>query len=523
MTGDRRRLRGAEGRPLKGYAPLVVLVAALVAMVALVPSKVPDDLAAADSTGPAEVPDGEPASGWGDSVTACADRDLQVDGLEYSPPCFAFDAEIGNGGATSRGVTDDEIIIGYRVPADTNLFALLGALGGVEIDASNEQLLADAGAVVDYFNANFEFYGRTLKLVGFDGRGQIIPELQGAGQDGATNDSLRVANEIGAFADISALSQPYADALTRNDVIAMGAPYLSREWFEARRPYAWSTFPDCTSVAEQSAAYTNNRLLGRDATHAGGDLAGQPRTLAVVSPNNLEYQQCVEAFVGGLEAEGNAVDMRLDYSIDIATLQTSASSIIAKAKDEGITSVSCACDAIMQMYLAKEAEAQNYEPEWLIAGVGFIETDLGGQIVANNAPEQWTRAFGGSPWAAQEPPETSTAHAAFNSVRPDGEPSDLIDLVYHQVLTLALGVQMAGPNLTPDTFEAGLFAYPASSGQAGAWDWSPGHYTPITDIREMWWDADAISPFNGKPGTYADLGERWQSDDIPEGDPEVLP
>ena len=45
MAGDRRRLRGAEGRPLKGYAPLVVLVAAFVVMVAIVPSKVPADLA----------------------------------------------------------------------------------------------------------------------------------------------------------------------------------------------------------------------------------------------------------------------------------------------------------------------------------------------------------------------------------------------------------------------------------------------------------------------------------------------
>jgi hypothetical protein len=497
-----------------------VLVAALVVMVAVVPSRVPAELLAAGSTGPAEFVDGEPASGWGTTVTACPDRAEQVPQLEYSPPCFAFTGD--NGGATSRGVTDTEIVIGYRVPADTNLFALLGNLGGVEIDASNEQLLADAEAVVDYFNAHFQFYGRKLKLVGFDGRGQIIPELQGAGQDDATNDSLRLANEIGAFADISALSQPYADALTRNEVIAVGAPYLSREWFEDRRPYAWSTFPDCTAVAERSAVYTNRRLLGHDATHAGGDLAGRPRTLAVVSPNNLEYQQCVEVFVAGLQAAGNDVELRLDYSIDISTLQTSASNIVARMKEEGITSASCACDAIMQMYLAKEADAQDYHPEWVIAGVGFVETDLGGQIVANNAPDQWARAFGGSPWAAQEPPETSTAHAAFRSVRPDGEPSDLIDLVYHQVLTLALGVQMAGPDLDPETFEAGLFAFPPSVGQAGAWDFGTGHYTPITDIREMWWDPDELSPFNAKPGTYLDLGERWQQDEIPEGDPEVL-
>ncbi|HET6949619.1 MAG TPA: ABC transporter substrate-binding protein, partial [Acidimicrobiales bacterium] len=428
-----------------------------------------------------------------------------------------------NGGATSRGVTADEIVLAYRKPADTNIFALLGQLGGVEIDADNQRLADDAQAVVDYFNANFELYGRKLKLVGYDGHGQIIPELQGAGQDTATSDSLQVADEIGAFADVSALSQPYADALTRNQVIAVGAPYLSQEWFEERRPYAWSTFPDCTAVAENSAAYTNRRLLGRNADHAGDDVAGQPRTIAVVAPVNLEYQQCLDVFVDGLEAEGNEVADRLDYSIDIRTLGTSAASIIAKVKDAGITSVSCACDAIMQMTLAKEAEAQDYHPEWLIAGVGFIETDLGGQIVANNAPEQWTRSFGGSPWAAPQPPETSTAYAAYTSVRPGGDPSDLLDIIYHQVLTVAVGIQMAGPNLTPETFEAGLAAFPPAMGQAGLWDWRPGRYTPIIDIREMWWDPEAISPFNGKPGTYLDTGQRWREEDIPEGEPEVLP
>ena len=125
-------------------------------------------------------------------------------------------------------------------------------------------------------------------------------------------------------------------------VIALGAPYMSREWFEARRPYAWSTFPDCTAVAENSAPYTNRRLLGREATHAEGDLRGRSRTMAVVAPNNLEYQQCVDTFVEGLRAEGNDLAERLDYTIDIATLPATAASLISKLKSEEITTVSCA-------------------------------------------------------------------------------------------------------------------------------------------------------------------------------------
>lgn len=520
MSGDRRRLRGAERRLLRGYAPLVVLVAALVAMVALVPSTVPDELASATAGGPEEVDDGLPATGWGDTVSACTDREQQVPGLGYSPPCFSFSGD--NGGATSRGVTEDTIKVSYRLTADPNLLVLMGQLGGVPLDETNEEMLATAEALVEYVNDSFELYGRRIELVGYEGRGLILSEFTGGGQDAATNDSIKVANEIGAFADLTGVTQPYADALARNQVVNIGAPYMSREWFEDHRPYAWSTVPDCTATAERSATYSNNRLFGREALWAEGDVSGQQRTLAVVAPNNLEYQQCVDAYVDGVDAAGHEVALRLDYILDPAQLQTQAASIMAKLKSEGTTSVSCACDPIMQMYLAQEATASDYHPEWLIAGVGFIDLDIGGQIISKNAPDQWVRAFGASPSAAPQPPETSVAYAAYRTVRQD-EPSLLVDQIYAQLLTLALGIQMAGPELTPETFETGLFAYPGGSGQAGTWDFGPGHYTPVTDIREIWWDPDRVSPFNGQPGTYVDDGQRYGDEDIPEGDPEVFP
>ncbi|HZM29074.1 MAG TPA: ABC transporter substrate-binding protein [Acidimicrobiales bacterium] len=521
MSGKRRRrLRGAENRALKGYAPLIVLVAALIAMVAVVPSQVPEGEAATGGGTATEVGEGQPASGWGTTVTACSPEGAQVPDMSYSPPCFAFTGD--NGGATARGVTADTIRVAYRVTPDQNLLKTLADLGGVELDESNEELARTAEGLVEYFNQTFQFYGRRIELVRYDGRGQLLQEFLGAGQDAATNDSIRVANEIGAFADITGLSQPYADALFRNGVISVGAPYMSREWFNARRPYAWSNVPDCTAVSDVSAEYTNKRLLGRDALFAGDGLEGEPRTMAVIAPNNLEYQQCADSFEEGLAAEGNALTLRLDYTLDVATLQSQAANLLAQVKSENVTSVSCACDPIMQMYLAEEATAQGYEPEWLVAGVGFIDLDLGGQIIANRAGDQWNRAFGGSRWATAQSPQTSEAHAAYRSVRQD-EPSELVDQIYAQILTVALGIQMAGPNLTPETFETGLFAFPRSSGQAGTWDFSPEHYTPVVDLREVWWSPDAVSPFNGKPGTWVDTGTRWNDGEIPSGDPEVFP
>ena len=104
----------------------------------------------------------------------------------------------------------------------------------------------------------------------------------------------------------------------------------------------------------------------------------------------------------------------------------------------------------------------------------------------------------------------------------DDEPSLFVDVVYLQLLPLVLGVQMAGPELTPENLETGMFAFPERTGVAGTWDWGPGHYSPVRDIREIWWDPDAISPFNGQPGSYVDNGQRYRTGEIPAGDPEVF-
>src|SRR5690606_41175120 len=124
-------------------------------------------------SGPAGFSEGEPASGWGDTVTPCADgRELQDENTEYSPPCFDFSGD--NGGATARGVTEDEITISYRIPSDTNLFALLGQLGGLPNAADTDRLIRDAEPSVEYFNRHFQFYCRRLLMVSYPVRQQSI-------------------------------------------------------------------------------------------------------------------------------------------------------------------------------------------------------------------------------------------------------------------------------------------------------------------------------------------------------------
>lgn len=520
MTERRRGTsRAPRKRLLWGYAPLAIGAAIGAAAIVVVPSRVPAELAGGGGGIAAEVPDGRAASGWGTQVTPCTDRQEQVPDAGYSPPCFEFSGD--NGGETTTGVTGDTIKVAYRNTAEGNVLALFADLSGMPIDEDSEDLERTAAGLVDYFNRNFQMYGRKIELTGYQGRGQLLQELFGGGQEGAANDALKASDEIGAFADVTALTQPYADALSRNSVVNFGAPYMSREWFENRRPYAWTSTPDCSAVSEMSTEYANKRLLNRPAEFAAGEQQGKDRRVAVIAPNNLEYQQCVATALQVIRDAGNEIELELEYVLDFATVAAQAPALLAKIKDNDITSVACYCDPLMVLSLASQATEQVYFPEWVIGGVGFVDIDLVGQFINSAAPDQWKHAFGGSPSTPQAPAGTSDAYKAYKSVR-DDEPSIFVDVVYSQLLPLVLGIQMAGPNLTPETLETGMFAYPEGTGLAGTWDWSPEHYSPVVDMREIWWDPAAPAPMSGTPGSYVDNGQRYRIGEIPDGAPEVF-
>jgi hypothetical protein len=207
--------------------------------------------------------------------------------------------------------------------------------------------------------------------------------------------------------------------------------------------------------------------------------------------------------------------------MDINSLSNQAASMVAKLRNQQITSVLCACDSILPVFMTSKAHEQSYEPEWLVSGVAWSDSDL---MAQSYQQDQWGRAFGLSFLGPRPPVRATYGYHAFKAARPDQEPVGLVDELYYHLYVLALGVQMAGPNLTPETFEAGLRAYPGGSGPAGTLKFSPGRYTPVQDAREIFWDAQKASPVNGKPGAYVETapGRRYRPGDWPAGDPPVF-
>lgn len=447
----------------------------------------------------------------------------QVPGDPYSPPCIDFTGN--NGGATSRGVTADKIVVTVRIDGfDSGLVDAvtksLGAAGKIPSE-TRDKVDRTLRGLVDYFNKRFQFYNRDIELMIYDGKGDPLSEIIGQGQEGAKADALKVAKEHKAFADVSSVTAPYAASLAAEGVINIGAPYVPREWLAQRRPYSWTPLTDCSTVVESAASYYAVKMAKKPAKNAGGALKDQPRRLAVIAPDNAEYQGCVNAGINLLNKMGGGRDLVARHKYQISTNPGSAvNAILPKLRNDGITTVMCGCDPVFLNFLTTAMNGQGYFPEMTIAGVALVDTDLVGQLMHQKV---WANAFGISYAGPTQREGTSIAYRAYKSVRPD-EPSIMVDIIYAQLYMLAIGIQMAGPNLTPASFEKGMFDYPRRSGAYGTWGFGPNDYSTSDDAREIFWNPQAPSPMNAAAGAYQDPngGRRFPIGKWPGGQPRAV-
>jgi hypothetical protein len=209
----------------------------------------------------------------------------------------------------------------------------------------------------------------------------------------------------------------------------------------------------------------------------------------------------------------------VEYQLDLGTMSNQAQNLIPKMKAAGVTTILCGCDPIMPVFLSGEMNREQYYPEFIIVGTALTDTDIVGQLWNQN---EAVHAFGVSSLQSPVPSTQTIAYEAYKTVRSD-EPAFTVDLIYYQMEQMAIGIQMAGPNLTPATFQQGMFAYPPKVGPFGLWEYGPHDYTAANDVREIYWDSTKTSTYNNKPGAFVETfpGQRWKQGQIPAGDPPI--
>ena len=512
-TGSIVRWRAARIRLFRGYAPLVVLVAAFALITTLTPTVAPDKevvtqrigSSLASSTGGAGAQTqtttaggaaqtgstgGTGTSGAGSVTTstsasaaathsgsACPGQTLQVPGDPYSPPCIEFSGS--NGGNTSPGVTASTITLSYRVTADfESLEQSFGNLSAAAPTTSVADLERTYQGLVTYFNDHYQFYGRKLKLVFFNGQGTFANELQGQGQAQADADALTAAQQIGAFAEVDGEDDVYANALAQQKVVTSVNAVLANSSMTAGAPYMWSYGPTCTQAVEATMDFVAKQLANKPANFAGGSLKGQTRKFALIAPENPNYQICANEAVALAKAAGFTISDDLAYDVNASTLATQDDEFVAKMADDNDTTVLLLTDALSPLLLTDRAAEQNYSPEWVEMGVASDDTDASGQAYQ---PSEWSRAMGVSFLGPTVPLQQSLGYDAYTSVNSDQPAISEASVAFEALQMLAIGIQMAGPDLTPQTFAKGMFAYPGSQNASpnlnyGPWKFSPASY-----------------------------------------------
>lgn len=481
------------------------------------------------SAGPSLGPDGSPLPQPGVSaspppvdvprVRQCVGTPARQTEDPQSPPCVPyFDPDIDNGGATSKGVTANQITV---------------ALPQQFFEDLNPPLKA-----AQFFNKRYEFYGRELVLVPFSTTGCVDAQPDPAKMRA---DAVAVDEEVQAFATLAyagcqGADHHYYDALTEREVVSIvdGNLVTGLERNYARRsPYQWNVQAGLDVILANTAQFYCNALAGKPPRHAGTALADSPqRKLGVITTRSTDgTTPDLAPLRNGLSACGVTPVVKVDDQ-DRNRTRPGVETIV-QLQDEGVTSVMCLCNPVdlREIYMPT-ASAQGYQPEWV--ETSYINNDLDNTYAGGNAPpDQSSHVIGVSFRNKLNPRQDMPWYWAVKEADPTYEPGAgayyAANSRYLQLLLLASGIQLAGPDLTPETFRAGLqrarWANP-NAGQAPYFQARVGfegpRHTMTSDASMFWFDPQTPGTVDPSvPGAicYVDGGRRYGLGQWPRTDP----
>jgi hypothetical protein len=443
----------------------------------------------------------------------------------YAAPCVE-PFEDDNGGATSPGVTADEITIVNYI-ADPRLDPLTAAtIEGAGADVSPESAAETIQGYADLYNKLYETYGRTVNVVTYTGTG--------AGDDAAAaqSDAIAIA-EMDPFAVVGGPSQAFnvfgAELASRGIICG---PYCSLATPEAvleqYEPLMWGPGPTPDQAAALAAEAIGN-LAGPGPAELAGDEAVQSedRVYALLHYDNPDgdFEPVFQAFQEQLAANDIPLETDIEFTLDLARAQENARTIITQLSEAGVTTVIYTGDPLTPASLTTEATAQGYFPEWILGSSVLMDTT----IFARRAdPEQWKNGFGIALPAGRGERSTNGAFRIWDWAYGGSPPNNTANVLEPPLRTIFTGIHLAGPELTPETFRDGLFRYPVSGGgpteaqtsrgEHGVWpdvDWGG-----TDDAALIWFDPEATGEDEvGNEGTgmyrYANGGERYTIGNFP--------
>jgi hypothetical protein len=536
-TANNGGSNGGAGRMLKRYGPIALVVVIIVGVIAFVGSRGDDD-------------DDVSATGSGDGDSSLpvtfqeAEADGSVDEIDWGEGC---DTELGrlkipivdaapciepwedgdNGGATAQGVTADEIVIAlYKGQPDPLQQAIVEGAGA---DTDPEDVNQTAREYLAMFEDVYETYGRTLRVETIEASGGP------ADSTAALADAQKVI-DLQPFAAVGGPAQTpaYWQELVNAGIVCVGGCSLAEPWdvVEDAAPYLWPTGPNPDQADSHLLELVGKQLVDQPASFGGDDVNGDERVFGWIQAETEtgEYEARNDAFDQQLEEEyGAQIATRFTYIYDPSRAAEIAAGAIARMKEAGVTTVILSVDPLIPGDITKEATAQNYFPEWVLGPSVLMDTTIFGRLTDQ---DQWSNMVGISLPAARAERELGDSYRVYEWYYGTEPLVNSQAVVMPGPERLLLGIHLAGPDLTPQTFEQGLFRFPA--GPTGltygrdSWGeetWGRADYNSADDAASIWWDRAATGEDEaGNDGTgmlrYVDGGKRylpgeWPTDPIP--------
>ena len=416
--------------------------------------------------------------------------------IVYSPPCVQpFTGK--NGGATAQGITGNEIKVVIWVGDPSKDPVLAGQIIAAGASLDTNTIKATWQGYIDIYNKMLELYGRKISVEFFDGTGS------GADTAAAKSDAIAIAAKK-PFAVLGGPAQStsvFSDELAHRGVVCVGTCALAvpQRITTNNAGFIFTDGPSPEQAAMITAEFIGKQAGPGKAQYAGDDATkNKNRVYGVVhydTPDG-QYHSQFNTLKDGLKKYKITPKADQSFFLDPAKSQENARTIITKMKSAGVTTVIYTGDPLTPAALTKEATAQDYHPEWIVGPTVLADTTFFGRTFDQ---EQWAHAFGVALVAGRVPQSDNPNYTLYTWFHGSPPPNNTYNVIVPTVSVLARGLTMAGPKLTPKTFQDGLFRYPPSGGDPinpkQSWGkhglWPSVDYWGSDDAGILWWDPNA--------------------------------
>ena len=409
----------------------------------------------------------------------------------YAGPCVGA-WQGNNGGSTSKNVLPNEIRIGFdNLDSPDN-----GRLPPMSSDtASTDSQTVTWQVLQAYFNEHYQFYNR--KVV-----------FYGAGDPSASTADDEATQATLEYSTYHLFILGHDDQGVCVDFVQQGLVGMCNGFadnvYEDNRPGMFSGIDmDLDQMAGFGAEYGCKTLYGKVAKFGGPDVNGHQRKFGFINLEDVDGGIPSSAFGADVSSEcGGTVETASMTSGDDLDAATEA---VARFKADGVTTIFFMLPIADILFLMEAATSAAYTPEWAVLG----EYSIDNNTIATVLPkEQTAHLFGITNQEWPQVPAATECDQAFHSIDPGGSPNGTTCGLFWVDLVLIMdGIQGAGPDLTPATFQQALFRLGHRFGQA-PWSigggYGPGSYSYPAAVSEVWYDSTAIDPGTGAPGAY-----RW--------------